>query len=185
VAVETTPGVEVRHGAWSREEEGRCPLYPRERERDPCLRHDENTGRWGDRTGKAPRDAGTAGGPAHTERVAPWVRLPLWGQGTGRGRRSLASHATTMVASASDSVGAHAGVVGAAGVLRVPVNRHITAICSKTLNCAIKTLDTKVVSEILLYKICQGRHVVWWKVWLGTRDEVQNFHGAKHYLFGL
>jgi hypothetical protein len=37
-----------------------------------------------------------------------------------------------------------------------PVNPLLTAILSKKLNCATKTLDMKVVDETSLYNICKG-----------------------------
>jgi hypothetical protein len=38
-----------------------------------------------------------------------------------------------------------------------PVNATLTAGFSKKLNCATKTLHTKVVDETSLYNICKGR----------------------------
>jgi hypothetical protein len=38
-----------------------------------------------------------------------------------------------------------------------PVNPTLTACFSKNLNCATKTVDTKVVDETSLYNICKGR----------------------------
>jgi hypothetical protein len=37
-----------------------------------------------------------------------------------------------------------------------PVNSPLTANFSKKLNCATKTVDTKVVDETSLYNICKG-----------------------------
>jgi hypothetical protein len=37
-----------------------------------------------------------------------------------------------------------------------PVNTTLTACFSKKLNCAKKTIDTKVVDETSLYNICKG-----------------------------
>jgi hypothetical protein len=37
-----------------------------------------------------------------------------------------------------------------------PVNATLTACFSKKLNCATKTVDTKVVDETSLYNICKG-----------------------------
>jgi hypothetical protein len=37
------------------------------------------------------------------------------------------------------------------------VNATLTAFFSKKLNCATKTLDTKVVDETSLYNFCKGR----------------------------
>jgi hypothetical protein len=111
---------------------------------------------------------------------SPPLRLSCGGHGPQRpGPRGHPAAARAGAGSA------RAGVTGALWVLRAPVNGHLTVICSKTLNCAIQTLDTKVVAEILLYKICKGQHRFWRMVWLGTRDEVQDFHGSKHYSSGL
>jgi hypothetical protein len=38
-----------------------------------------------------------------------------------------------------------------------PINATLTACFSKKLNCATKTVDTKVVDETSLYNICKGR----------------------------
>jgi hypothetical protein len=38
-----------------------------------------------------------------------------------------------------------------------PVNATLTAFFSKKLNCATKTVDTKVVGETSLYNFCKGR----------------------------
>jgi hypothetical protein len=38
-----------------------------------------------------------------------------------------------------------------------PVNATLTACFSKKMNCATKTIDTKVVDETSLYNICKGR----------------------------
>jgi hypothetical protein len=40
-----------------------------------------------------------------------------------------------------------------------PVNPTLTVCFSKNLNCATKTVDTKVVDETSLYNICNGRPV--------------------------
>jgi hypothetical protein len=56
---------------------------------------------------------------------------------------------------------------------------------SKFLNCVTKTLDTKVVDETSLYNICKVQHMFWWVVWLGTRDEVQDFPWFKTLPNGL
>jgi hypothetical protein len=37
-----------------------------------------------------------------------------------------------------------------------PVNSTLTIRFSKKLNCATKTVDTKVVDEASLYNICKG-----------------------------
>jgi hypothetical protein len=37
-----------------------------------------------------------------------------------------------------------------------PVNPLLTAVFAKKLNCATKTVDTKVVDETSLYNICKG-----------------------------
>jgi hypothetical protein len=47
-------------------------------------------------------------------------------------------------------VGACSGVAGAPWVSRAPVNRPLTAICSKILNCAAKTLNRKVEVPTIL-----------------------------------
>jgi hypothetical protein len=76
----------------------------------------------------------------------------------------------------------HRGPVRAGGesVAFVSVNTKLTEENYKLLNCTTKTLDTKVVHVILLYKTCKGRHMVWSMVRLGTCNEVQDFHGSKH-----
>jgi hypothetical protein len=41
-----------------------------------------------------------------------------------------------------------------------PVNPTLTVCFSKNLNCATKTVDTKVVDETSLYNICKGRPMI-------------------------
>jgi hypothetical protein len=40
-----------------------------------------------------------------------------------------------------------------------PVNAILTTCFSKKLNCAAKTVDTKVVDETSLYNICKGHPI--------------------------
>jgi hypothetical protein len=49
------------------------------------------------------------------------------------------------------------GALGHGRAVFQPVNATLTACFSKKLNCATKTVDTKVVDEKSLYNICKGR----------------------------
>jgi hypothetical protein len=55
------------------------------------------------------------------------------------------------------------------------VNASLTTPNSKISNGAQTNLNTKVVDWATLYNNCKGRHMVWWKVWLGTRREKFSF----------
>jgi hypothetical protein len=59
-----------------------------------------------------------------------------------------------------------------------PVNVTLTAGFSKKLNCAIKTVDTKVVDETSLYNICKGRPMFFSTVRAGTPSKVQVLQSA-------
>jgi hypothetical protein len=52
--------------------------------------------------------------------------------------------------------GAPAAPWSVAGTGCQPVNPTLTVCFSKNLNCATKTIDTKVVDETSLYNICKG-----------------------------
>jgi hypothetical protein len=53
-----------------------------------------------------------------------------------------------------------------------PVNPTLTARISKKLNCATKTVDTKVVDETYLYNICKDCPMFFSTVWAGTPSKV-------------
>jgi hypothetical protein len=59
-----------------------------------------------------------------------------------------------------------------------PVNPTLTACFSKHLNCATKTVYTKVVDETSLYNICKGCHMFFSTVWAGTPSKVRVLQSA-------
>jgi hypothetical protein len=59
-----------------------------------------------------------------------------------------------------------------------PVNPLLTTILSKKLNCATKTIDTKVVDETSLYNICKGCPMIFSMVCAGTPSKVRVLQSA-------